>query len=206
MPTVPLSLFVDFMLMAGTGRIAHVRSFKKTGDVPSFFKPFIDTLVNAYNDEKPVRAALDEMIFALTDERARRLFSAAERGYLSFVDAPVIRGNKEPTWFIPPMRDYPIGPLTLRTDPEIGLLIDGRPHVLKLYLRGDPINPQQIAITTTLLTSALQTTWPGVTFGVLDVRRGRMFTYRRAEHDIATLMKAEAATFSALYAALRVDQ
>ena len=77
MPTVPLSLFVDFMLMAGTGRIAHVRSFKKTGDVPSFYQPFVDALVTAHAEERSMREALDAFVFGREEERERRKIGRA---------------------------------------------------------------------------------------------------------------------------------
>lgn len=206
MPTVPLSLFVDFMLMAGTGRIAHVRNFKKAGDVPSFYQPFVDALVSAHAEERSMREALDTFVFGREEERERRMFTAAERGYLAFLDRyRKPDGTSGVMWFEPPMRDYPIGPLVVRVAPEVGLLIAGRPHVVKLYFRGDPINPQQVALSTSLLSDALSTTWPGVVFSVLDVRRGRLFVSRQ-HADLTTLMKAEAATFSTLYAALQVDR
>lgn len=206
MQTVPLSFFVDFMLMAGTGRIHAARTFKKTGDTSSFYQPLVDVLVGAHSEELPVRETLDAFIATRTEERERRMFTTAARSYVGFLERyRKPDGDSNVTWFEPPMRDYPIGPAVVRVNPEVGLLIAGRPHVLKLYFRGDPINPQQVAITTTLLANALQTTWPGTVFGVLDVRRSRLFVHR-SQGDLNTLVKAEAGVLASLYEAVTVGR
>jgi hypothetical protein len=105
------------------------------------------------------------------------------------------------TWFEPPMRDYPLGPISVRVNPEIGLLIDGRPHAIKLYFRGDPLSPQRIVVVNQLLANALSTTWPGTVFSVLDVRRARLYPYR-PKSEVGLLLKAEAASLSTLYSAI----
>lgn len=206
MQTVPLSFFVDFMLMAGTGRILAARTFKKTGDTPNFYQPFVDALVTSHSEGRSMREALDTFIATRTEERERRMFTAAERGYLAFLERyRKPDGDSNVTWFEPPMRDYPVGPAVVRVNPEVGLLLAGRPHALKLYFRGEPINPQQVAITTKLLANALQTTWPGTVFGVLDVRRGRLFVHRPVMiDDLGALVKAEAGVLASLYEAAKV--
>jgi hypothetical protein len=68
-------------------------------------------------------------------------------------------------------------------------------------IRADPLSPQRIVVTNQLLANALSSTWPGTVFSVLDVRRARLFPYR-PKSEVGLLLKAEAASLSALYAGL----
>jgi hypothetical protein len=95
------------------------------------------------------------------------------------------------------MRDYPLGPISVRVNPEIGLLINGRPHAIKLYFRGEPIDPQRIVIVNQLLASAFCAAWPGVVFSTLDVRRARLYPYKPNSKGGA-LLRAESLSISHL--------
>jgi hypothetical protein len=196
MESISLSYFVDFVLTSGTGKLTSVKQLKQGRDerFSDFYRPVRESIVDMHTKGLDT-IVLDDLLSSLVDPRERRIFPKVVGGYRKF-----LRQGKM-TWFEPPMRDYPLGPLSVRVNPEIGLLIDGRPHAIKLYFRGDPLSPQRIVVVNQLLANALSTTWPGTVFSVLDVRRARLYPYR-PKSEVGLLLKAEAASLSTLYSAI----
>jgi len=196
MESISLSYFVDFVLTSGTGKLTSVKQLKQGRDerFSDFYRPVREAIVDMHTKGLDT-IVLDDLLSSLVDPRERRIFPKVVNGYRKF-----LRQGKM-TWFEPPMRDYPLGPLSVRVNPEIGLLIDGRPHAIKLYFRGDPLSPQRILVVNQLLANALSTTWPGTVFSVLDVRRARLYPYR-PKSEVGLLLKAEAASLSTLYSAI----
>jgi hypothetical protein len=196
MESISLSYFVDFVLTSGTGRLTSVRQLKRGKDerFSDFYRPVREAIVDMH--EKGLdTAVLDDLLTSLVDPREKRIFPKITNGYKKF-----LRQGRM-TWFEPPMRDYPLGPLSVRVNPELGLLIDGRPHAIKLYFRGDPLSAQRTLMVNQLLANAMSTTWPGTVFAVLDVRRAKLYPYR-PKSEVGLLLSAEAASLSSLYAAV----
>jgi hypothetical protein len=197
MTSVPMSEFVDFVLTSGTGKLTAVRYVKQHlyDRGADFYKPLRESIVDAHEKGLDVPAALADYLTTVVDPRERRIFPKVVKGYGKF-----LRGQKM-TWFEPPMRDYPVGPLSVRVNPEVGLLIGGKPHAIKLYFRGDPLAPQRAMVVNELLHGAFSATWPGTVCAVLDVRRARLYPYR-PKSEMGALLRAEAASFASLYAVL----
>lgn len=196
MESISLSYFVDFVLTSGTGKLTSVKQLKQGKDerFTDFYRPVREAIVDMH--EKGLdTAVLEDLLASLVDPREKRIFPRVVSGYKKF-----LRQGKV-TWFEPPMRDYPLGPISVRVNPEVGLLIDGRPHAIKLYFRGDPLSPQRVTVVNQLLANALSSTWPGTVFSVLDVRRAKLYPYR-PKGDVVHLLRAEAASLSSLYAAI----
>jgi len=196
MESISLSYFVDFVLTSGTGKLTSVKQLKQGRDerFSDFYRPVREAIVDMHAKGLDT-VVLDDLLASLVDPRERRIFPKVVNGYKKF-----LRQGKV-TWFEPPMRDYPLGPISVRVNPEIGLLINGRPHAIKLYFRGDPLSPQRILVVNQLLANALSTTWPGTVFSVLDVRRARLYPYR-PKSEVGLLLKAEAASLSSLYSSI----
>jgi hypothetical protein len=184
--------FLDYVLCSGSTRISIVRPSVPHQD---FYKPVREAMVCLHQND--AEHELEDMLAALTVEREKRVFPKVVTGYRKF-----LQGFSSVHWFEPPARDLQLGPLEVRVQPELGLNLDGRPHVLKLYLRGDPLSMDRMLFTNELLRAAFRTTWPGVVLGVLDVRRGRIFPMRPAKAEIMALLRAEAEGYYALAASL----
>lgn len=196
MTSIPFASFIDFVLTSGTGKLTQVKQLKQGQNerVTDFYRPLREAIVDMHVTGLDT-AVLDGLVETLIDPREKRIFPKLVEGYKKF-----LRQGKM-TWFEPPLRDYPLGPLSVRVNPEVGLLIDGRPHAIKLYFRGDPLSPQRVMVSNQLLANALATTWPGTVFAILDVRRARLFPYR-PKTEVGLLLKAEAASLASLYAGL----
>ncbi len=192
MRLITMSQFVDYVLTSGTSRLTAVERILQGVDdkSPDFYAPVRKTIVDMHTKGDD-DAVLDSLLASLVDSRERIIFPKVVNGYKKFLR------QGEMTWFEPPMRDYPLGSLTLRAAPELGLTIAGRPHVIKLYFRGEPIDPQRIVIVNQVLASAFCAAWPGVVFSTLDVRRARLYPYK-PNSKVWTLLRAESLSISHL--------
>lgn len=192
-----MAQFIDYVLTSGTSKVTAVKQIKAGHDerFSDFYKVIRAGIVDMHRREEGPEA-LDVIVGACEDPRERRIFPKVVTGYKKF-----LRSVAKMTWFEPPMRDYPLGPLAVRVAPEIGLLINGQPHAIKLYFRGDPLDPQRIVVTNQLLVDALQVTWPVVVFAVLDVRRARLFR-AKPKPEVGALLNAESLSFASLWSGL----
>lgn len=194
MESIQMGAFLDFVLTTGTSRTSLIKALLHRDHPLEFYKPVREAIVDMHQRGVDT-SALDAFLVSLADARERRIFPKVVDGYKKF-----LRQGKM-TWFEPPLRHHQIGPITVDVTPELGLLIDGRPHAIKLYLRGDPITPLRVMLTNQLLWGAFINTWPGTVYAVLDVRRAKLYAHR-PKPELGHLLRAEAACFSSLWGAL----
>lgn len=197
MTTVPLNVFVDFMLTAGVNRLTMARELAvgNSEHFAEFYGPVRDVIVNMHEHGYGADI-LDAFIMSRSDPRERRVFPKVVAGYQKFLKSAKM------TWFVPPLREWPLAPLSIRIAPELGLLIDGRPHAIKLYFRGDPPESSRISLTAAALFCALSPTWPGTVFALLDVRRARLYAPPH-DRDAFCLLHAEATALGSLLSSLQ---
>ena len=96
-----------------------------------------------------------------------------------------------------------LGDLEINLNPEVGFLIDKRPHLVKLYFRQEPLPRQRVATTLAILSSGLGKAHPKANFVMLDVQRGKLHSVQTAPNPrLDVLLRGEAASFSTIYDAL----
>lgn len=194
MSPVPMSAFVDYAISAGTTRLTQVRELHRDGGRFDFYKPLREVIADMHRAGSPP-GVLKQFAAGQLDPRYARLYPKVVAGYLRWLSS-LEKASTAPVWFEPPMRDLPLGPIAVQVSPEVGLLIEGRPHVIKLFMRGEPIGKNRVAFTTALMEWAFAVTWPGVTFAVLDVRRAKLYSFK--EQHVSDLLVAEALSFAHL--------
>lgn len=198
MDRISLTYFVDFVLKAGTPKLTGVREFKENKDeiYTDFYKPVREAIVEMHKTGVSDRC-LDQFLGSLTDERRKRIYPSIVEGYRKFLSSAKI------TWFNPPAGTYPIGGVEININPELGLIIDGTPHLLKMYFRGEPLSSKRVQVVLNLLTaSGLSASVPGCVFAMLDVRKARLHTLKSPNPRLNLLLRGEAASFSTIYAGL----
>lgn len=198
MDKISLSYFVDFVLKAGTPKLTGVREFKERKDelYTDFYRQVREAIVEMHRTGKP-DAVLDEFLAAQRDERRRRIYPSIVNGYRKLL------ASSPMTWFEPPTGTYRIGEIEVAINPELGLVIDGKPHVLKMYFRGEPLSAKRNAVILNLLTSGLEgAVKPGTAFAVLDVRNAKLHGFKAPNPRLSLLLRGEAASFATIYASL----
>ncbi len=197
MERVSLSYFVDFVLKVGTPKLSGVKEFKehRYDHLTDFYKPLREAIVDMHEKGKPDRA-LDDFLLTLSDERKRRIFPGLVEGY---------RKWRQPSmkWFTPPQTTANVGDLEININPELGFEIDGKPHIIKTYFRGEPLAQKRVSIVLGLISSAIGPVRPGTVFAMLDVKNSRLSTLKSAPSPrLGLLLRGEAASFSTIYAAV----
>lgn len=190
---VPMEFFVDFALTSGLSRVAAVQRYLAGAEsFRDFYQPVREAVVDMHQRGLPA-TVLDDLLESLVVPREQRIFPKVVAGYKRFLRC------REVAWFEPPMRDYPVGAIDVRVRPDLGLLVDGRPHVVALHFRGDPLSKDRELLTTQLMAEAFGAAWPGTTVAVLDVRRGHLHPHRFNE-GATHLLRSEAAALAAIRA------
>ncbi|HSN98769.1 MAG TPA: hypothetical protein VLS89_10810 [Candidatus Nanopelagicales bacterium] len=198
MDKISMTYFVDFVLKAGTPKLTGVREFKERKDelFTDFYRQVRESIVDMHRGGKSDRV-LDDFLAAQTDERRRRIYPGLVAGYRKFL------ASGKTTWFDPPLGTHRLGEVEVNVNPELGLVIDGKPHVIKMYFRGEPLSAKRLTVILNLLTNGLaDVAAPGTVFAVLDVRKAKLHTFKAGNPRLNVLLRGEAASFATIYSSL----
>jgi len=196
MEKVSLTYFVDFVLKSGTSKLTGVREYKERKDECStdFYRPIREAIVEMHKKGLPL-ATLEDVTRAQEDEKRKKHYPLVIEGYRRFLAS----GPKN--HFEPPRAALSLGALSLDVNPELGLVMDGKPHLIKLYFRSEPLDRRRTALVLDLLARGLGETNPERIPAVLEVRTGKLHTNATTNPRMELLLRGEAASFAAMYAA-----
>ena len=173
MELLSLTVFADFALLSGAPRATAVRARR---EVP--FDLYVDiktAIVEVLRGGRPI-GDLGAVMASATDARAKRLWPALIEGFTTWHAA-----HSAP-WYEPPLLDVQVTPpgvsplLRVRVNPEVGIACEGGPCFVKLWLRDAPLTAKRVAVTVALMREAIRPAVPAATYGVLDVRAGKLHT------------------------------
>jgi hypothetical protein len=193
---VSLTTFVDFVSKSGTPKITVVRQFKN-GDpyhpAFDFYKGVRDAIIDVHEHGKP-KKALDAVLVGLNAKKVQQ-YTAVIRGHRKFF------GKRTMKWFDPPTGVWSGGGVEVQVNPELGLEINGVPHLVKLYFKPEPLPKKNVPIIVRLMEKGLIVTSP-VTLSVLDVRRGLLHAPGAAVPGLDGFLLGEALNFASIFASV----
>lgn len=199
MPEVSLTDFVDFASKSGTSRMTAVRTIKQRPeyhpkrDYYRELREFIQEVHQGNVNPDDFASILAE----LKDTSKVKHFEDAFSGHKKFV------GRRKLDYFESPHWRWNHSNLTVRVNPELGLLIDNVPHVIKLYFKADPLSKQKTEAITHMMEVSLRRKAPkGSVMGVLDLRRGKLYAPTVPISGLDVLLASEAAAFLQLWEGL----
>ena len=123
-------------------------------------------------------------------------YKTVAAGYIRFLR------HKITIWFQPMRRLWEHKPsgLAVRINPEIGLRIDGTPHVLKLYFCQKPLQKDRVLGIVQLMEATLQPYHTSDTiFGLLDVPNNKLWTTADCKDDLMPSIRGHAMAFMQMY-------
>jgi hypothetical protein len=197
MDRISLTYFVDFVLATGAPKLRGVRDYKGRKDdlCSDFYRPIREAVVNMHRQGLSA-STLDNVCRNETDETRKKHYSRVVAGYRAFL----AEGAKN--YFEPPRSGLPLGALEVDVNPELGLVIDGKKHLVKLYFRNDALTPRRTAVVLALLSRGLCESQPELVPAILDVRSAKLHTTAMTSPRIDILLRGEAASFAAMYDAV----
>lgn len=190
MPAVTMTTFLDFVCKSGTPKMTVVRTWKHKGDYApeqDFYKYFRERVVQMHkqNEALSVLTALpNEMKHQLKREHYPELVN----GYKKW------RGKRSVKWFEPPSALWQFQGLEVTVNPELGLEVDGSPHIIKLYMKGEKLTKNRVDLITNLMALTCAKKAPKhCALGVLDVRRSKLFALSTPDPLLVVQLEGEAA-------------
>lgn len=199
MPEISLTDFVDYVAKSGGPRLTHVKALKKRGQydpAQDFWRGLRKAIIEYHEKGHTNKGWLDGVTAALTDTKKKNNYPNAIASYKTFL------GKKGITWFKPHRTLWQHGGLDIRTNPELGLVINGVRHHVKLYFKGAPIRKDKADMILLLLQQGLPKTKAGDRFALLDVQAAKLFSADSPDQDLLPLLHGEATSFAAIWNAL----
>lgn len=109
-------------------------------------------------------------------------------------------GIKKLTWFSPARTMFSNHGVDVSVNPELGLKINSKPHVIKLYFKAEPLTKNRLDVILHLMDAALTSTSPkGAVMAVLEVRRSKLHVPTIVIPSLAAVLSAELAYVAALW-------
>jgi len=196
MPKLTLTDFVDIVARSGTRKatkVAGVKNRPAYSPATDFYKPIRDGLADIHKNSKP-KSALKDILRTLTDPKKQANYPTIVAGYAKWW------GRKTFEWFDPPSSVFTSAGIDVVVNPELGLEFNGRPHVIKLYFKGEPLTKNRITIVTQLMEAELRQNSPeGALMAVLDTRTSKLIPGSAVSPVVTAILQAELAYIAALW-------
>lgn len=140
---------------------------------------------------------LDALIHDVHEKKVQS-YTEAIKAFKKFVR------NKELQWFDPPRAKWTAeNDLTIRANADLGLLINGEPHLIKLFFKGDTekITARNIQPILFLMMQAQYESEcsPNTVYSVLNVKTAKLHTMSQTNPKILQALQLEAQTFKTIW-------
>lgn len=197
MPEISLTDFVEFVNKIGPPRLTKVKEIKTRPEYSpavDFWKPLREAIRDFHRAGKP----LDPVLDGIEHTRKAGRYPAALTAYKKFLR------RKQLEWFEPPVGIWTYGgELQVRVNPELGLRLNGKEHVVKLYFKDEPLPRRRLAVVFQLMGIALKDKLnAGGSLAVLDVSNSKLLLPDPNAADVTALLIGEAAAFVAMWNAI----
>lgn len=197
MPKVSLTDLIDLVSKVALQKKTKLRQVKFRGDygvASDYYKGFRDRLISHHKANGP-RSGLATAIGTPTDPKKIDGYLKTVAGYAKWW------GRQQLTYFAPPASMYESNGVAVSVNPELGLEVNGHPHVIKLYLRGESeLSKSGSSVICSLMEATLRAQVPAsTTMSVLDVRRSKLFHASSSPQDVMDLVDSELAWIAVMW-------
>ena len=196
---ITLADFLDFVSKSGSSKLSKVKRLKHRPPYrPRFdyYRPLRETIAAVHRAHGD-RAAFDAALMAALPEEfpIRSELLAVGAAYRAWW------GRKQLGWFEPPRVIWTQGEIAITINPDLGLIVDGRPHLMKLWFRDVALEKRGLDVVFQLMEDATPgLVPPGTEVGVLDVRRSHLFSPTVEVSGASAWLNGEVAYLSAAWA------
>lgn len=197
-PTLSLTDLVDIIMRSGVQKLTKVSQVKTRPDYePAFdyYKQLREAIVESHQNGIG-KKQFQIIAGSSATGNKRSNYATAINGYVKWW------GNKSFTWAEPPRTKYSKNGVDVIINPELGLVWNTEHHLIKLYLKNDPLSKNRADLILSLMRHALSKVAPAeAKMSILDVRASKLFTESTKTVPIAVI-DAELAYVAALWSAI----
>ncbi|MHC8969142.1 hypothetical protein [Priestia aryabhattai] len=192
--SIGLTQFIDFTVKGSSAKTTMVRKVKYQPDYhPAFdyWKPLRDQIIKFHSEDLSL-GCFDKLINTVHDNKKQNYIHAVKQ-YKKFLK------DKDLIWFNPGKSYWVSDELVVRSSPELGLIVDGEPHLIKLYFKGksEKIDKRNISTALTLLnTSSYEHDHSmKLKYSVFNINKGRLLSDSNVNPDNLIALESEASQF-----------
>ena len=195
MPRIMLNDFVEVVKKSGLPKVTKVAQIKNRdvySPMTDFYKPLRDEIVELHKKNGD-KTSLTKVLNGLSDPKKQANYPAAISGYQKWW------GKKKLEWFQPSNASYAYQGIEVSLNPELGLRIDGQPHILKLYLKDEKLPKAHADIITGLMELGLRSKFKDESINILDVRNAKTFAFGEGIKRVQYLINSELSFIATLW-------
>ncbi len=196
MPQLSLTDFVDVVSRSGTPKatkVAEIKNRPAYHPAFDFYKALREHIIETHENGRP-KTKLIDIIATVTDPKKNTAYPCIVAGYQKWW------GKKNLTWFEPPNGLFTQHGIDVSVNPELGLEVNGKRHLIKLYFKADPLTKNRVDIVTHLMAVQLGAKVPpGTTMSILDIRNSKLISPTVPIAHMNATLNAELAYISALW-------
>jgi hypothetical protein len=189
---ISLTDFIDYISKVGTTKFTKVKEIKNRDPYHpafDFWKPLREKIIEIHKESKN-KNVLDEVMDILTDKNKINLYPNLIAQYKTFL------GKKNIEWIDPPFTDWTMNDLRIKINPEIGLFINDKPYIIKLYFKSEPLSKSKADIILLMMNENLKKEdFKDATFAVLDICKKRLYENCSLNNSHVSLLEGEALSF-----------
>ncbi len=201
---VSLTDFVDFVSKSGRPKLTQVKTVKwrpKYDPQTDFWRALREAIIEFHRSNQTQKSRLDAALIGITHIPKLTAYPVALAGYKKFLGRKSIQS-------LPDIRSsWSHGNLNVNVNPELSLSIQGTPHLVKLYFKGDTLSKKNAELILLMMADSLGSkTALGTVFSLLDVQRGKLFTTTSVDVGLKPLLQGEATSFETMWNQLPVQR
>lgn len=195
---VSLTEFVNFINSSGMKKMTIVANAKakheeQDGNPYDYWKDFKDKIKQLLK-KQGTKEDLYELVEEVREE-VRDNYNQMIAGYVRFWKPTRME------WLNPVKKMVRIGGVKMILNPEIGIKWHGKEYMIKLYLKAnESLDKRHADIILALMESELrEKVDEDVEFGILDVKRGKLFLHVDNDPRLLILLNSEGLAFSQMW-------
>lgn len=198
MPRISMTDFVDAVSAAGTPKATKVKEIKhRPSYQPQFdyWKRLRDHIVDVHQHQFE-KSRLEDILSNISLNKSSN-YKSLITAYTSWW------GRKAISWFEPVSGLYTVHGVEVSVNPELGLIINGSTHLIKLYFKAKPLAKNRIDIITHLMHKQLMgLSRPETKMSVLDIRQKKLISPTVPISGLDAMLDAELSYIAAIWPSL----
>jgi hypothetical protein len=196
---VDLSLadFIDIASKSGiskTNAILRIKNRPPYHPAFDYYKSIREHIIELHKTNGGKKDMLDFKELT-TDAKKWEAYSMLLSCYKKFL------GRKTIIWFQPPRDGWQANEINVLLNPELGLIINNIPHVIKLYMKADTLSKEKSVISLFLMHQSLPKMHDNqpINYSILDIRRNNLIKTNSFPGNILSSLTAEAAYINSIW-------